>query len=64
MKRLFSLDSKCLVLVLKANLVLLVALMVIALFFPLSSAEKSAVVMSTAVLAGFNWALIAHGKKK
>lgn len=64
MRRLFLVNHKCLMVILRVNLASLVILMIMALFLPLSNAEKSFVVLFAAVLAGFNWALLAREKKR
>lgn len=64
MRRLFSVNHEGLMVILRANLALLVILMIIAPFLPLSNAETGFVVLFASVLAGFNWALIARGKKR
>lgn len=56
-------NRKALLMVLKTNLVFLVAFVIAALFLPLSNAERVFLVISMAVLAGFNWALLDNMKK-
>ena len=64
MRPLFSVNHVGLLVILRANLALLLILMIVAPFLPLSNAETYFVVLLASVLAGFNWALIARGKKR
>lgn len=64
MKETFLKKKKHLLLVLRINLVALVCFMTLAFFLPLSSSEKWVLIPTMAFLAGVNWALLTHAKKR
>lgn len=63
-KETFPKKKKRLLLVLRINLVALVCFTNLAFFLPLSRSEKWVLIPIMAFLAGVNWALLTHGKKR
>jgi hypothetical protein len=60
LERLFSRGSTYLPLILKAQLVFLVGLGVMAFVLPLSGSERGVVLLSAGALAGLTWAVLDH----
>ncbi|HEX7170785.1 MAG TPA: hypothetical protein VF206_08115 [Rubrobacter sp.] len=60
LERLFSRDSTYLPLILKAQLVFLVGLAVMAFVLPLSGSERGVVLLSAGALGGLTWAVLDH----
>lgn len=56
--------KKRLLLILKINLVALVCFTTLVFFLPLSNSEKWVLTPIMAFLAGVNWALLPHAKKR
>lgn len=63
MKRLLSKERGRLAVVLKLNLVVLAGLLVLWFSLELSGPERWVLTLGTAVLIGFNWAMISHATR-